>query len=126
MLDVWRWAELDPWDLLVEAPGLGAQAWGQRRDLFGLLVSERRNNGPHWRNGAWTKLIRMRQTDRVPLPVLRRIRGELPRDARVRLRHAGRSVPLPARIELTDDLLWLLGPVRGRGVHAREGKECAF
>jgi nucleoside-diphosphate-sugar epimerase len=109
MLDVWRWTELDPWDLLVEAPGLGALAWEQRSDLFGLLVSERRNKGPHWRNGAWTKLIRMRQTDRVPLPVLRRIRADLPEGARVRQRHAGRSVPLPARIELTDDLLWLLG-----------------
>jgi UDP-glucuronate decarboxylase len=109
MLDVWRWAELDPWDLLVEAPGLGAQAWEQRRDLLGLLVSERRNGGPNWRNGAWTKLINMRNRDRVPLPVLRRIRDDLPEGARVRKRHAGRSVPLPARVELTDDFLWLLG-----------------
>src|ERR671919_873196 len=33
MLDVWRWCEGDPWDLNVEAPGLGAHAWEQRRDL---------------------------------------------------------------------------------------------
>jgi UDP-glucuronate decarboxylase len=74
-----------------------------------LLVSERRNRGPNWWHGAWTKLIRMRETDRVPLPVLRRIAETDPPDARVRLRQAGRSVPLPARIEVTDDLLWLLG-----------------
>lgn len=109
MLDVWRFAERDPWDLLVEAPNLGRLVWGQRQDLFGLLVSERRNNGPNWRNGAWSKLIRMRDTDRVPLPVLRRIACALPEGARVRMRHAGRSVPLPARIQITDELLWLLG-----------------
>ncbi|CAN5145461.1 hypothetical protein BH20ACT16_BH20ACT16_09670 [soil metagenome] len=109
MLDVWRRAEGDPWELLVEAPGLGALAWAQRRDLFGLLVSERRNAGPNWRNGAWTKLIRMRDSDRVPLPVLRRIADRVPRDAVVRLRRAGGSVPLPARIDVNDELLWFIG-----------------
>jgi UDP-glucuronate decarboxylase len=109
MLDVWHHAEGDPWGLTVEAPGLGALAWAMRRDLFGLLVSERRTRGPNWRNGAWTKLIRMRDTDRVPLPVLRRIAEAVPQDAFVRLRFAGRSVPLPARIEITNELLWLLG-----------------
>ncbi len=109
MVDVWRRAEGDPWDLLVESPGLGSQVWNQRHDIFGLLVSERRNAGPNWRNGAWTKIIRMRDSDRVPLPVLRRIVDRVPEGARVRLRIAARSVPLPARIEVSDDLLWLLG-----------------
>ena len=71
VLDVWEFAEGNPWDLLVEAPGLGILAWENRWDLFGLLVSERRNNRPNWRNGAWMKLIRMRETDRIPLAVLR-------------------------------------------------------
>ncbi len=109
MLDVWRRAEGDPWQLCVESEGLGALAWENRFDLHGLLVSERRNAGPNWRNGAWTKLIRMRDTDRVPLPVLRRVAPALPDGARVGLSHAGRSVPLPARIRLSDELLWLLG-----------------
>jgi UDP-glucuronate decarboxylase len=109
MLDVWSHAEGDPWDLCVEDDSLGARAWQQRHDLFGLLISQRRNNGPNWRNGAWTKLIRMRESNRVPLPVVRRL-GDPPSErARVRLNHRGRSVPLPARIRITDDLLWLLG-----------------
>src|SRR5205823_73288 len=62
-----------------------------------------------WRNGAWTKLIRMRATDRVPLPVLRRLGLQLPADAVVRRRHAGRAASLPATIRITDELLWLLG-----------------
>jgi hypothetical protein len=107
---VWRRGEGDPWDLLVEAPGLGALAWARRKELFGLLVSERRNAGPNRRNGAWTKLIRMRETDRVPLPVLRRIVERIPDGALVRARAAGRGgVPLPARVEVTDEFLWLLG-----------------
>jgi intein/homing endonuclease len=109
MLEVWRAAELDPWDLCVEAPGLGETAWEHRHDLFGLLASERRNNGPNWRNGAWTKIIRMRRSNRVPLPALRRLGAPVPANARAWLRTAGRSAPLPARIELTDGLLWLLG-----------------
>src|SRR6266542_577249 len=99
MLEVWRHAEGDPWYISFEAPGLGALAWQQRRDLFGLLLSERRNSGPNWRNGAWTKLIRMRETERVPVPVLRRIVDLVPSDASIRLHCPGRSVPMPASIE---------------------------
>ena len=109
MLDVWQYAEGDPWKLTLEASGLGDLAWRHRNDLVGLLVSERRNNGPNWRNGAWTKLIRMRETNRVPLPVLRRLCQSVPKDALVRVHHQGRSVPLPAKIPVTNDFLWLLG-----------------
>jgi UDP-glucuronate decarboxylase len=109
MLEVWHYAEKDPWELTVEAPGLGELAWRNRYDLWGLLVSERRNQGPNWRNGAWTKLIQMRRTNRVPLPVLHRLGQPVPEDARVRPLRAGRSPSLPARVRITDDLLWLLG-----------------
>jgi UDP-glucuronate decarboxylase len=109
MLDVWRHAEGDLWDLQVESRGLGQLVWQQRHDLFGLIVSERRNNGPNWRNGAWTKLIRMRRSERVPVPVLRRLAVTVPENARVSVRTSARTVTLPATIPVTDDLLWLLG-----------------
>jgi intein/homing endonuclease len=109
MIEVWRWHENDPWDLTIEAPGLGERAWKKRLDLFGKLVSERRNAGPNWRNGVWTKIIRMRQSDRVPLPCLWRLGVEMPGGAKVRMRVAGRSVPMPVHIEITDEVLWLLG-----------------
>ncbi|MHB1243411.1 MAG: NAD-dependent epimerase/dehydratase family protein [Gaiellaceae bacterium] len=120
MLTVWRYAERDPWDLDIEAPGLGALVWEQRRDLFGLLVSERRNSGPNWRNGAWTKLSRMRQRDRVPVPVLQRIVDSLPAEARVRALRGVSS--LPARIRITDDVLWLLGLLVAEGCVHERGK----
>ncbi len=108
LIEVWRRAERDPWGLTVTAPELGAAVWAHRQDLHGLLISEQRNAGPNWRNGAWTKLIRMRQTDRVPLPILRRL-GDFPENARVALRVAGGGASLPARVEMTDEVLWLLG-----------------
>ena len=109
LIEVWRWNEGDPWDLCVEAPALGERAWEQRFDLHGMLMAERRNIGPNARNGAWTKLIRMRRSNRLPLPIFWRVAGEMPDDAKVRMRSAGRSVPMPARISMTDDLLWLIG-----------------
>ena len=109
MVDAWRYDEGDPWDLLVEHPSLGAAVWERRHELHGLLMSERRNAGPNARNGAWTKLIRMRASNRVPLRILWRVGSQMPADARVRLRTAGRSVSMPARVEITDDVLWLLG-----------------
>jgi nucleoside-diphosphate-sugar epimerase len=109
MIEAWRWGENDPWDLTVEAPGLGELAWARRFDLFGLLVSKRRNAGPNWRNGAWTKIIRMRHSDRIPLPCFWWAGMDMPEQARVRMRVAGRSVSMPVHVELTDEVLWLLG-----------------
>jgi nucleoside-diphosphate-sugar epimerase/intein/homing endonuclease len=126
MLEVWRRAEGDPWELTVEAPGLGVLAWRQRQDLFGMLVSERRNSGPNWRNGAWTKVIRMRESDRVPLPVLRRIVGAVPEKAHVRLRASGRSVSMPALIAISDELLWLLGLWVAEGCTFERSTKSAF
>jgi len=109
MVEVWRYHERDPWELTVEAPGLGERAWEKRFDLFGLLVSERRNRGPNWRNGAWTKISRMRGSDRIPLPCMWRLGMAVPEDAKVHMRSAGRGVPMPLMIELTDEVMWLLG-----------------
>ncbi len=109
LLEVWRAAEGDPWELLVEAPGLGQLAWEHRRDLFGLMASERRPSNQHWRNGIWTRLIRMRETDRVPLACLARLGIGVPAEARVRRRVAGGGVSLPSRFGVTDELLWFLG-----------------
>ncbi|HTY97426.1 MAG TPA: NAD-dependent epimerase/dehydratase family protein, partial [Solirubrobacteraceae bacterium] len=122
MVDVWHRTEDDSWDLTVEAEGLGELAWDRRRELFGLLVSQRRNNGPNWRNGAWTKLIYMRRNNRLPLPILRRVVDRVPDGARVRLHHPGRSNSLPARIEITDSLLWLLGLWVAEGCTHEKGK----
>jgi len=107
MIEAWRWAERDPWELQVQAPGLGEIAWEHRFDLFGRLASQRRGNGPNWRNTAWGQIIRMRRSDRVPLPCFWALGIEMPDGATVRPRR-GLSA-LPHRIELTDELLWLLG-----------------
>jgi UDP-glucuronate decarboxylase len=123
MIDAWRYDEGDPWALLVEHAGLGALAWQRRQELHGLLLSEQRNAGPNARNGAWTKLIRMRQSDRLPLRVLWRVGETVPEGARVRMRTAGRSVSMPARIEITDELLWLLGLYVAEGCWHERGDD---
>jgi nucleoside-diphosphate-sugar epimerase/intein/homing endonuclease len=122
LLDVWEWLENDPWDLLVEAPGLGSRVWSSRFDVFGLLAAERTGRGPNWRNGIWTRIIRMRDTNRVPLAVLRRLGVGVPGDSIVRSRARGRTASLPASIELTDDVLWLLGLWVAEGTSDERGK----
>ncbi len=123
MIEAWRWAEADPWELYAESPGLGQLAWARRHDIFGLLVSQRRNNGPNWRNGAWTKIIRMRNTNRVPLPVMWRIGERPPDDTRVRMRVGG-EVRFDADERRGDERPPLAaGRVCRRGPRAREGEE---
>jgi UDP-glucuronate decarboxylase len=125
-IEAWRFAEEDPWDLSVEADGLGEAVWRKRFDAFGLLVSKRRNKGPNWRNGAWTKLIRMRRSNRVPLPVFWSLGRSLDEFADAKLRTKGTSKSFPARVEITDELLWLLGLFVAEGCTYKQDNKSAF
>jgi UDP-glucuronate decarboxylase len=120
MIEAWRWDERDPWELRAEDEGLGALVWEHRREVWELLVSQRRGNGPNWRNTAWTQIITMRETDRVPMPVLWWIRTAAPRSGRVRA-YRGQS-SLPATVRITDELLWFLGVWTAEGTWFDEGK----
>ncbi|HEX2707815.1 MAG TPA: NAD-dependent epimerase/dehydratase family protein, partial [Solirubrobacterales bacterium] len=122
MIEVWRWAENDPLDLYAEYPGLGAKVWERRFDVFGLLAKLKPGEGRIWRNWIWSQIFRMRDSDRVMLPVLWRLGDAVPEGARVRARTQGRSVSMPAHVEITDDLLWLLGLYVAEGCMHEKGK----
>ena len=51
----------------------------------------------------------MRRSDWVPVGALRVLGIDLPPHAVVRPRSAGRTAPLPARVDVSEELLWLLG-----------------
>jgi UDP-glucuronate decarboxylase len=122
MIEVWSWAEKDPLDLYAECPGLGAKVWERRFEVFGLLAKLKPGEGTVWRNGIWKQIIEMRATDRVMLPVLWRLGNGVPTGAVVRARAPGRQAPMPARVEITDDLLWLLGLYVAEGCMHEKGK----
>ncbi len=125
-IEAWLFAEEDPWKLSVSAEGLGEAVWEKRFDVFGLLVTKRRNNGPNWRNGAWTKIIRMRRSDRVPLPVLWSLGRSLDDFPGAKLHTTGTSRPFPAQVEITDELLWLLGLFVAEGCAFEKENRSAF
>jgi hypothetical protein len=110
MIEVWRRDERDPWDLTVEAPGVGRARVGAtfrpvrtacvQAPQRGTELAERRMVEDH-PDAA--------RCDRIPLPCVWHAGIEIPEDARVRMRVAGRSVTMPLRVELTDEVLWLLG-----------------
>jgi nucleoside-diphosphate-sugar epimerase len=122
MIEVWRWAEKDPLDLYAEHPGLGAKVWERRFDVFGLLAKLKPGEGRVWRSSIWGQIFRMRDSDRTTLPVLWRLGDTLPPGARVRTRAPGRPDAMPAQVEITDDLLWLLGLYAAEGRMHEKGK----
>jgi len=120
--EAWRWAEKDPLELYCEHPGLGARVWERRFDVFGLLAKLKPGEGRIWRNGLWAQIIRMRDCDRVPLPVVWALGDGVPPEAMVRPRAAGKQNALPMEVAMTDDLLWLLGLYVAEGCMHEKGK----
>jgi UDP-glucuronate decarboxylase len=109
MTEVWDWAGNDPWTLFVRAPGLGGVAWSRRREVFNIIAHGCRPESKVWRNVVWSQIRRMRDRDQIPLAVLRRLGIGIPQGSNVRRRGAGHAAELPETVELSDEMLWLLG-----------------
>ena len=109
VIEAWRWSEEDIWDLRAEAEGLGAAVWERRDEVLALLATRRTSIGANGTRGSrdWPDVIRMRDSNRVPLPVLWWIRRSVPKTARIREKRDRSS--LPVDVEITDRLLWVLG-----------------
>ena len=123
-IEVCRWAEEDVWDLDAEAPGLGKLAWEHRQEVLAILGARRADRAASRRAGDWPRVVKMRESDRVPLPILWSIRQRVPEGARLR-RRGGHS-SLPATIEITDEMLWFLGAWVAEGSWAEREKRSAF
>ncbi|HZD69080.1 MAG TPA: GDP-mannose 4,6-dehydratase [Actinomycetes bacterium] len=125
MVEVWDRAGLDPWSLMVHGEGLGAAAWERRFELFGAIARRNPQTAPRWRSRVWGEIASHRKRDRLPLGALRALGIAIPHGAGVRLRTGGRSPILPRFVDLTDELLWLLG-VYVAGGRRFEGPKSAF
>jgi nucleoside-diphosphate-sugar epimerase/intein/homing endonuclease len=125
LAEIWDRAGQDPWKLIVRAPGLGDIAWERRFDLFAAIARWKRSEAPRWRAFIWGEIANHRRRDQLPLGALRALGIAIPDNARVRLRTAGPSAELPARVVLSDELLWLLGLYVAEGCRF-EGPKSAF
>ncbi len=116
MTEVWDAAGRDPWDILVESPELGDVAWSYRFEIFGAMA--RAGFGARarmWRSAIWGRIHGFRIKNQLPLAVMRKLGIPIAAQAHVRLRTSGRASLVPERIEISDELLWLLGLLVAEG-----------
>ena len=125
MIEVWDRAGRDPWNLMIHGAGLGAVAWGRRFELFAAIARNNPRTARRWRCHVWGEIANHRERDQLPLGALRALGIAIPSDAAVRLRTTGRSSKLPRYVELSDELLWLLGLYVAEG-RRFEGPKSAF
>jgi UDP-glucuronate decarboxylase len=108
LVEMWRERGNDPWSLQLSWSGLGSWLWDRRRELIGYLASafpDRSRRSDHW-----PRIVRMRNGDCLSLAEVERLEPEIPwHRCQVRRTCAGKSHRLPAVIEITDEVLWVLG-----------------
>jgi UDP-glucuronate decarboxylase len=125
MLDVWDAAGLDPWKLMVRAPEFKRVGWERRQELLAAIMRNHPRDVPHMRRMLWGEVHNHCRRGQLPLGAIRALGIPIPEDARVRLRTPGRSAELPVQIQLTEELLWLLGLYVAEGCRF-EGPKSAF
>jgi UDP-glucuronate decarboxylase len=126
MAEVWDAAGMDPWRLTVRAPELGPLVWERRQEVLAAIMRNDPRDVPHKRRMLWAEVISHHRRSQLPLGAMRSLGVPIPDGARVRLRTSGRSAELPARVELTDELLWLLGLFVAEGGRFEDPPKSAF
>ena len=126
MLEVWDAAGLDPWKLMVRAPGLEQVVWERRQEVLAAIMRHDPRDVPHKRRMLWGEVHSHRRRGQLPLGAMRALGIPIPEDARVRLRTGGPSAELPLRIQVTDELLWLLGLFVAEGGRFEDPPKSAF
>jgi nucleoside-diphosphate-sugar epimerase len=126
MLEVWDAAGLDPWKLMVRAPELEQVVWQRRQEVLAAIMRHDPRDVPHKRRMLWGEVHTHRRRGQLPLGAMRALGIPIPEHARVRLRTSGPSAELPARIQVTDELLWLLGLYIAEGGRFEDPSKSAF
>jgi UDP-glucuronate decarboxylase len=121
MVDVWRDADRDPWDLMVRAPGIGDVVFARRHELTATLMARGRP-----RSACWNSVDRWRRQGEASLGALQRLGIAVPEDTHVRRAGGGTRALLPRRIAVTDELLWTLGLYVAEGTYFQKAGHSAF
>ncbi len=108
LIEMWDAQGGDPWKLQLRWEGLGEIAWERRQEL--LSVAAGRDGSASRRSSHWPRLVSARRRSTLSLAEVRHLGISIPwAEAQVRLFTAGRAAWLPARLEVTEELLWLIG-----------------
>lgn len=108
IVDMWSELGLDPWALLVRAPGLGEVVWEHRLELRTLLTHHQLPTADSSVASIGSTIRRWRTQDELPLAAHRALGIALPPHCEVR-QFGSNSKTLPATIAISDELLWLIG-----------------
>ena len=110
LVEMWDARGGDPWKLQLSWPGLGEVVWERRQELLGIAGTARPARRPTALVAAGRGSSESTAPRRSRSAEIRHLGIPIPSAmARVRPYTAGRAAWLPAEIELTEELLWLLG-----------------
>ncbi|HEX6418836.1 MAG TPA: GDP-mannose 4,6-dehydratase [Acidimicrobiales bacterium] len=108
VIDAWEHAGRSLDELQVTWPGLGWEAWRNRRALTADRLEHRQRAGHSVRN-LGQSVTPSADSEMLTVAEVRRLGLDVPDTAMVRRNVRGHSHWLPASLVLTDDVLWLLG-----------------
>ena len=115
--DLWGWALSGPATLPL------LETW--KDEIFGYLMESPRYDGSKKkRNTVGCQWRYWRKVGRLPLAVAARLHRRFgvawPESVRIEAYGSGRAIGIPNRVEITPDLLWLLGLFVAEGCHVEK------
>jgi nucleoside-diphosphate-sugar epimerase/intein/homing endonuclease len=113
------------WDIDIHHPSFAAIAWSKRFELRDLVSSETTTRARLPGSAMWGRVRAMRDGSYLPRAVLDYLDIPVPDDATVAFHTPGKSSHIPARIPMSNEVLWLLGLLVAEG-HIRSHPHSFF
>ncbi|HID91365.1 TPA: NAD-dependent epimerase/dehydratase family protein, partial [Candidatus Bathyarchaeota archaeon] len=110
------------WCFAVSFPRLAEVIHERRGEIYRTLLASGRFHAKEKRS-LWGRVCSYRKSASLPLYVVKRLGISIPPDATIRTYRGGRGRPMPNRIRVTNDLLWLIGLYLAEGSEIRIPKK---
>ncbi|MGH8914060.1 MAG: NAD-dependent epimerase/dehydratase family protein, partial [Acidimicrobiia bacterium] len=101
-------------------------AWERRFEIRDLVAAQTSSNAKYPRSATWTRVRLMRDGSYLPVAVIRHLGLTIPDDATIRPHSSGRASQIPAKLAISNELLWLLGLLVAEGHVRVDPHDCFF
>lgn len=110
------------WDFAVYYPGLEKEIRKRRAEIYKFLCNSGHFKAQQKRS-TWGSVYKYIKSSTLPLPVVKELSLDLPKNAKIKTNWGGKQVLIPNTIKVSDELLWLLGFFIAEGSYAKiDGK----
>lgn len=101
--------EMELWKYLIVSALLKPTIEKYRTKICNLIYKNKSHNSKNKRNSVVVEFNRYKRSNSLPLFIIKKLKIRTPNDAKIRVNSGGAHISISDDIQITNDVLWLIG-----------------